>query len=206
MPDVVRYFIIGIFIKMSLKNNILPTDFFNRDTRIVAKELLGKVLYHNKDGVIYKAIISETEAYHSTEDLACHCSKGMTPRTEIMFDSPGHIYVYLIYGMYHMLNFVTMPKDFPAAVLIRAVQNLQISKDGGHTFQSINAKTDGPGKLTKQMQIDQSYNRLKLNPANNLWVIDENIIISDTQILTGKRIGVDYAKEWAKKPWRFMIK
>ncbi len=191
-------------IKMFQRSKLLDSRFFNRDTKTVAKELLGKTLYHKKDGLLYKAIISETEAYHGTEDLACHCSKGLTNRTQVMYGAPGHIYIYLIYGMYHMLNFVSMPNGFPAAVLVRGVQNLQMSKDG-QNFIALPVATDGPGKLTKQMQIDKTYNRLKISPDNNLWLTDENIIIPDTQIKTGKRIGVDYAKEWADKAWRYSI-
>jgi len=185
---------------------ILISDFFNRDTKLVAKELLGKVLYRQKNDVIYKAVISETEAYHGIEDLACHCSKGVTPRTKIMYGEPGHIYIYLIYGMYQMLNFVTMPKDFPAAVLVRGVKDLQVSKDNGQSYETVSVKTDGPGKLTRHLQIDKSLNQLPLQTQSNLWVVDENIVIPDSNIGTGKRIGVDYAKEWADKAWRYFIK
>jgi len=185
---------------------ILTPDFFNRDTKLVAKELLGKVLYRQKNKIVYKAVISETEAYHGVDDLACHCSKGITPRTEIMYGEPGHIYIYLIYGMYHMLNFVTMPKDFPAAVLVRGIQDLKVSYDKGKSFEKINVKTDGPGKLTRQLQIDKSLNQLPLYTKTGLWVVDENIIIPDSNISTGKRIGIDYAKKWADKPWRYFIK
>ena len=185
---------------------ILTPDFFNRDTKLVAKELLGKVLYRQKNEVVYKAVISETEAYHGVDDLACHCSKGITPRTEIMYGEPGHIYIYLIYGMYHMLNFVTMPKDFPAAVLVRGVQDLRVSYNHGESFEKVNVKTDGPGKLTHQLQIDKSLNQLPLYTKTGLWVVDENIIIPDSNISTDKRIGIDYAKKWADKPWRYFIK
>jgi DNA-3-methyladenine glycosylase len=183
----------------------LTESFFNRDTNLVARELLGKLIYHQKDNYLYKAVISETEAYHGETDLACHCSKGKTNRTEVMYGPPGHIYVYLIYGMYHMLNFVTMPKDFPAAVLIRGVQNLQISENG-QEFQPLNLKTDGPGKLTKHLKIDKTYNKLKLSPENKIWLADEGIVNPDNDIKIDKRIGIDYAKEWADKPWRYLIK
>ena len=191
---------------MKNTHKILTADFFNRDTKLVAKELLGKVLYRQTNNVIFKAVISETEAYHGIDDLACHCSKGITPRTEIMYGKPGHVYIYLIYGMYHMLNFVTMPKDFPAAVLIRGIQNLEISYNKEKSFEKVNAKTDGPGKLTRQLQIDKTLNQLLLHTQSGLWVAEENIIITDANIGTGKRIGVDYAKEWADKPWRYFIK
>jgi len=187
------------------KKQILTKDFFERDTKTVARELLGKVLYRRSGNQIYRGIISETEAYHGTEDLACHCSKGKTPRTEVMFGEPGHIYIYLIYGMYQMLNFVTMKEGFPAAVLIRGIKDAEVSSDGIH-FTPLNAKTDGPGKLTRQLQIDKKLNKKALLPASGLWVADENINIPAHLTGTSARIGIDYAGEWKHKPWRFFIK
>ena len=190
---------------MAQKPTILTSDFFNKDTKQVAQALLGKVLYRQTDGLLYRAIITETEAYHGISDLACHCSKGITPRTEIMYGPPGYIYIYLIYGMYYMLNFVTMPQDFPAAVLIRGLSNLQTSQDGKH-FTDIALKTDGPGKLTKHLQIRSDLNKLKIDPKNKLWVSDEGFRIAPGQIIKSKRIGVAYAQAWADKPWRFQLK
>ncbi len=187
------------------KNELLTQDFFNRDTREVARDLLGKILYHHQNGKIYRAIISETEAYHGREDLACHCSRGITPRTKVMFDEPGKIYVYLIYGMYEMLNFVTMEKGFPAAVLIRGVKNLEcMDREGG--FKALDLPTDGPGKLTKRMKITRELNNKILSPGTGLYVKEEGIIIPEDQIGISKRIGVDYAGEWKEKPWRYYIK
>ncbi len=186
-----------------MNRKFLEKGFFNRNTLTVAKELLGKILYRQKGSILYRAVITETEAYHGEEDLACHCSKGKTGRTTVMYNEPGHIYIYLIYGMYYMLNFVTMPKDFPAAVLIRGVSNLQRIENGQNEVLSV--KTDGPGKLTKHLQIDKSFNELPLHPDSGLWVADEGIVIPEKQILTGKRIGVSYAKEWAEKPWRYLL-
>ncbi len=190
---------------MVQKPTILTADFFKKDTKQVAQALLGKVLYRQTDGLLYRAIITETEAYHGISDLACHCSKGITPRTEIMYGPPGYIYIYLIYGVHYMLNFVTMPQDFPAAVLIRGISNLQTSQDGKH-FTDISLKTDGPGKLTKHLQIKSDLNKLKIDPKNKLWVSDEGTGFSPDQIIKSKRIGVDYAQAWANKPWRFQLK
>ncbi len=186
-----------------MNKTFLGKDFFNRDTRVVAKELLGKILYRQKENILYRALITETEAYHGEKDLACHCSKGKTSRTSVMYDEPGHIYIYLIYGMYYMLNFVTMPKDFPAAVLIRSVSNLQLVENG--QTEALPVKTDGPGKLTKHLQIDKSLNKLPLHPDTGLWVADEGFVIPEKKIVTGQRIGVAYAKDWAEKPWRYYI-
>ena len=184
---------------------ILDKKFFERDTPTVAKDLIGKYLYRQTDEGIYRAMISETEAYHGTDDRACHCSKGKTPRTEIMFDEAGKIYVYLIYGMYYMLNFVTMPYGFPAAVLIRAIDDLEIKKTGKTEWEKLNLKTNGPGKLTKHLKIDKRLNQLELTPENRLWVTDSQIIIPEKNILTTPRIGIDYAKESKDLPWRFKL-
>ncbi len=177
--------------------------FFLRDTRTVARELLGQYLYREINGIVFRGIISETEAYHGPEDLACHCAKGITPRTEIMFREGGRIYVYLIYGMYYMLNFTTMPDGFPAAVLIRGVIEPEISENG-RDFVPLQAKTDGPGKLTKAFQIDQKLNTQLIHPSTGLWIEKGPPI--DFKIVTGKRVGVDYAGEWKDKPWRFLLK
>src|SRR3989338_6256216 len=99
----------------------LKREFFNRDTVVVAQELLGKYLVRKINGKIVKFRITETEAYCGSKDLPCHASKGMTPRTNVMFGPPGHAYIYLIYGMYYCLNIVTEKEGYPAAVLIRAV-------------------------------------------------------------------------------------
>jgi DNA-3-methyladenine glycosylase len=186
---------------MNFEKGILTTGFFERDTRLVARDLLGKVLYHKKQNVLYKAVISETEAYHGIDDLACHCSKGKTNRTEVMFGAPGYVYVYLIYGMYEMLNFVTMPAGFPAAVLLRAVTDLQIIDN--KTIELPDNQTDGPGKLTKRMTITREYNKRLLHPDEGIWVADEGIVIPENKIIAAKRIGIDYAGEWKNKPWRF---
>ncbi len=191
--------------QIKMISKIIEQDFFNRDTRIVAKDLLGKILYRQYGQILYKAIITETEAYHGETDLGCHCSKGKTPRTSVMYDNPGHIYIYLIYGMYYMLNFVTMPKDFPAAVLIRGVSSLQIVENEQKTIK-LSVKTNGPGKLTKHLQIDKTLNHLALHPDTGIWVADEGISIPNKQIITGKRIGITYAKEWADMPWRYYIR
>jgi DNA-3-methyladenine glycosylase len=186
---------------MNFKKNILSVAFFNRDTRLVARELLGKTLYHRTSEALYKATICETEAYHGIDDLACHCSKGKTNRTEVMFGEAGHLYIYLIYGMYEMLNFVTMPEGFPAAVLIRAVTDLKILRN--NKFVSLDFPTDGPGKLTGRLQINRNYNARLLHPDTGIWVADEGISIPENKIIKAKRIGIDYAKEWKDKLWRF---
>ncbi|NPA42452.1 MAG: DNA-3-methyladenine glycosylase [Chlorobi bacterium] len=182
---------------------MLEASFFKRDTRTVARELLGKYLYRRTpDGRLFRGIISETEAYHGPEDLACHCAKGKTPRTTVMFGPGGHIYVYLIYGMYEMLNFTTMDEGFPAAVLIRGLMHPEVWENG--RFVPLDAKTDGPGKLTRAFEIDRSLNTRPLGDRTGLWVEDAGI--TPREVETTPRIGVDYAGEWKDKPWRYVIK
>ena len=139
-------------------------------------------------------MIVETEAYRGTDDKACHASKGLTPRTAPMFGPPGFAYVYLIYGMYDMLNVTTWPEGEAAAVLIRAIEPLS----------GIDRSTDGPGKLTRAMGITREHNTLPFSGPTLFLHPGEPI--ADTDINASARIGVDYAGEWAKKPWRFSIR
>ncbi len=174
------------------KRKILPRSYFSRPTLVVARSLVGKYLVReNGEGTIAGKII-EVEAYIGTEDKACHASKGRTARTEVLFGSPGMAYVYLIYGMYDMLNVVTERLEFPAAVLIRAIE-----VDG--------RLIDGPGKLCRALEIDRSLHRLDLTQGQSLWFEDRGSRVSRKQVGTFPRIGVDYAGGWAKKPWRFRL-
>ncbi len=172
---------------------ILSYRYFNRPTVTVARSLLGKYLVReNGKGVIAGKII-EVEAYVGPRDLACHASKGRTTRTDVLFGAPGIAYVYLIYGMYHCLNVVTERVDFPAAVLIRAIEI-----DGD--------LIDGPGRLCRVMQIDRSLNRWDMTTGERLWFEDRAVAIRNSDVGAFARIGVDYAREWARKPWRFRLK
>lgn len=165
----------------------LARDFYIRDVLVVAPELIGKVLCVRNGKVWKDLIITETEAYRGAEDLACHASKGRTDRTDVMYQTGGRIYVYLIYGMYWMLNFVTGEENNPQAVLIRGVSNLK-----------------GPGKLTKELNIDRSFYGEDLVTSKRIWVQDSGILC---KVDTGPRIGVDYAGEyWKNMPWRYFIK
>ncbi len=171
----------------------LPQAFFNRPTLVVARSLLGKYVVRKKAKTMLAAKIIEVEAYVGTADKACHASKGRTPRTDVLFGPPGVSYVYLIYGMYHCLNVVTERSEFPAAVLIRAVEI-----EG--------ALVDGPGRLCRALEIDRSLNRLDLTIARHLWFEDRGYQIRGRDIGRYPRIGVDYAGIWAKKPWRFRLR
>ena len=177
---------------MSAKQTILSQSYFSRSTLIVARSLIGKyVVRQDGKGTIAGKII-EVEAYIGTEDKACHASKGRTARTEVLFGSSGISYVYLIYGMYHMLNVVTERTEFPAAVLIRAIE-----VDG--------VLIDGPGRLCRALQIDRSLNRMDLTSRESLWLEDRGGRILRKQVAALPRIGVDYAGSWAKKLWRFRL-
>lgn len=176
-----------------MPRKVLPRRYFARPTLEVARDLLGKyLLRHDGDGTRRAGRIVEVEAYIGGEDLACHASKGRTKRTEVMFGPPGLAYVYLIYGMYHCLNVVTEKEGFPAAVLIRAIET-----DG----RLIN----GPGKLCRDFAIDRRHNWHDLTSGQILWIEDRGERWPDSSIITGPRVGVDYAGAWAKKPWRFLL-
>jgi DNA-3-methyladenine glycosylase len=126
----------------------LPRAFYDRDTQIVARELLGKLLVHRADGVERIGRIVETEAYLGEHDLAAHSARGRTARTQIMFGPPGHAYVYFIYGMYYCMNVVTEPAGHASAVLLRALEPVQ----------NLDGRTAGPGLLCRAMHIDRQLN------------------------------------------------
>ncbi len=175
-----------------LRSSRLPRVFFLQNTVKVAQQLLGKIFVVQHENTLKYGIISETEAYRGTEDLACHACHGKTPWASTMWKQPGTLYVYLIYGMYHCANIVTEEEGFPAAVLIRGVIPLFDSKE----------KTDGPGKFTRAFGITRKDNGLDLVAHPNIFIANTNI--NPTKIVKTPRIGVAYAKEWAKKPWRFV--
>jgi len=168
------------------KRKVLKKDFFEQKTLIVAEQLIGKFLV--RKGSAY--MITETEAYDGFHDKASHASRGMTPRNKVMFGSAGVWYVYFVYGMHHMLNVVTGPEEYPAAVLIRAVEGIK-----------------GPARLTKKLEVDKSINEQTLSQKTGLWIEDRGIAVAKRQIQKTPRIGVVYAGPiWAGKNWRFVLK
>ena len=178
---------------MKTRHRILPHSYFKRPTITVARSLIGKYLVRMIDGRILAGKIVEVEAYIGPQDKACHASKGRTQRTDVMFGPAGVAYVYLIYGMYHCLNVVTEREEFPAAVLIRAIE-----VDG--------ELIDGPGRLCRAMQIDRGLNCLNMTKGDQLWVEDRAVRLKKTDVGVFPRIGVDYAGAWAKKLWRFRLR
>ncbi|OGG42998.1 hypothetical protein A2841_03740 [Candidatus Kaiserbacteria bacterium RIFCSPHIGHO2_01_FULL_48_10] len=173
---------------------VLTHDFFNRPTLTVAQELLGKFLVRSYRGKTESYMITEVEAYDGEKDLACHAHRGKTARNEVMFRHAGHIYVYFTYGMHWMLNLVTGPRDYPAAVLIRGVE-------------SASRQIVGPARLTKALHIDKKLNTKLLSQKSGLWVEDRGVRIPKRSIQKTSRIGVDRAGSvWAGKPYRFVVK
>lgn len=165
----------------------LDTGFFRRDVLEVAPELLGKLLVRGfSNGRRISGRITEVEAYRGSKDLACHASRGRTGRTEIMFGPGGTVYVYLIYGMYWMLNFVTGYDSQPQAVLIRGLDSV-----------------NGPGRVSRHLEINGDFYGEDLGNSPRLWVEDYP---GRVKIVRGPRIGVAYAGEyWASRPWRFRV-
>lgn len=172
----------------------LPRPFYNRDTVVVAQELLGKYLLHVTGGVERIGRIVEVEAYLGPHDLAAHSSKGLTPRTKVMFGPPGFAYVYLIYGMYWCMNVVTEREGHASAVLLRAIEPVQ----------NIEGRTQGPGLLCKAMGIDRRLNAHDL--LSRQFYIAEAPVAKPITIVKRPRIGVDYAGHWARRLLRFYIK
>jgi DNA-3-methyladenine glycosylase len=164
----------------------LSASFFQRDTFLVGREILGKILVRKfANGEEKRYRITDIELYIGEEDEACHAHKGLTKRTEIMYAEGGRLYVYLIYGMYWMLNIVSYIKGEPHAILIRGIENI-----------------DGPGKVGKELQIDRTFYGEKLTDSHRIWIEDASIV---TEYSTHKRIGISYAsQEWQDKPWRYV--
>ena len=169
------------------ERNKLSGEFFCRDVLSVAPDLVGKIIVINSgDNTWKRFMITETEAYRGAEDEACHANKGRTPRTEVMYMQGGRIYVYLVYGLYWMLNFVTSVRDDPQAVLIRSIEGF-----------------NGPGRLTKALGIDKSFYGEDLITSQRIWVEDEGF---RPVLAKSSRIGIDYAGSvWRNKPWRYFI-
>ncbi|HSF59275.1 MAG TPA: DNA-3-methyladenine glycosylase [Candidatus Binatia bacterium] len=183
----------------------IPRSFYEQSTLDVARQLLGKYLVRrHPDGTTVGRIV-ETEAYVGPQDKACHASRGRTARTEIMFGPAGHAYVYVVYGFHHMLNIVTEQKDFPAAVLIRAVEPMDgialMKKRRG--IEEPRQFASGPGKLCEAFAIDGMLNGADLC-GSVLYIRDDGDAMPG--IRARPRIGVDYAGTWKHKPWRFLIK
>jgi len=205
----------------------LPRSFYDRDTIVVARELLGKYLVHRSRRVERIGRIVEVEAYLGPHDLAAHSARGLTDRTKVMFGPPGHAYVYLIYGMYSCMNVVTEREGHASAVLLRAIEPVK----------NVRGRTCGPGLLCKAMRIDKRLNAHDL-VSDNFYIaapgkesagraspraVNRSLSAARREsrstgvnhppakaeplvIIKRPRIGVDYARHWARRRLRFYIK
>lgn len=186
----------------------LKKEFYeNNDVILLANKLLGKEIYTNINGLITSGIISETEAYNGITDKASHAYNGRrTKRNEAMYQSGGICYVYLCYGIHNLLNVVSGLKDDPKAVLIRSIipqigiEHMLIRRQKKNFSRYDN---QGPGKISKSLGIDLSFNFTSLL-SNKVWIEDSNKI-NIKQIKTTPRIGIEYAEEDALLPYRFIL-
>ncbi len=168
---------------------ITAAEVQTRDTVGLARWLLGKALVRTRGRRETALLITEVEAYDTERDLACHASRGRTARTETLYHAGGVWYVYFVYGMHHMLNLVTGPEGYPAAVLVRGLETIR-----------------GPGRITKALGIGRRFNGMEAGPETGLHLEDRGVHVPRRSIRATPRIGVEYAgPKWAGKPWRFYI-
>lgn len=168
------------------KSKRLTRTYFQQPATELAPDLIGKLLCRRTSEGVLKYRIMETECYYSEEDTACHASKGKTERTKVLYEKGGTAYVYLCYGMHCLFNVVTGKEGFPEAVLIRGVEGY-----------------NGPGKLTKAMQIDRSLNGVDMTTSKELWIEDDGVRPSHK---AAKRVGIDYAtEEYRNILWRYLV-
>jgi DNA-3-methyladenine glycosylase len=190
----------------------LPRSFFARPTLVVARELLGQRLVRLDDGRRLAGLITETEAYIGQDDLACHARFGRTPRSQVMFGAPGHAYVYFTYGMHWMLNVVTEPPGFPAAVLIRAVlpvegeavMRVRRGRPAGAAALGAARLTDGPAKLAQALGIDRDLNGHDLCARGAVLFVERAAPVAEAGVDVGPRIGLNNTPEpWKSRAWNF---
>lgn len=199
----------------------LSREFYAQDTLEAARRLLGKYLVRRLDGEILAGRVVETEAYIGRCDKACHaygCRR--TARTETLFAQPGTAYIYLIYGCYHCLNFVTEPEGEPAAVLLRALrpaagaETMARLRYGDKPMTAYREKNflNGPGKVCRALALTRAENGLDLT-GDTLFLCDSPEdaglppfpVPKEERVITGPRIGIDYAEEAREFPWRFRL-
>jgi DNA-3-methyladenine glycosylase len=170
-------------------------DAFNRPTLKVARELVGAYIVRSTNGRRISAMIAETEAYKGPRDAASHAYGGRrTPRVEPLYRDGGTVYVYLVYGMHWLLNFSTAGEGKPEGVLIRAI----VAENGDVVV--------GPGRVTRYLGIDKALDGADATTSRAVWVEDRGVRVPPRRIMSGPRVGVDYAGPyWAARPWRFWI-
>ena len=172
------------------KARVLPSSYFNRPTLELAEGLLGKILCRRIGRRVIKLPLTEVEAYDGFDDKASHAHRGKTDRNAIMFGPGGYWYVYLCYGVHWMLNMVSGPDDYPAAILFRGAGNFE-----------------GPGRLTRALKVDSRFNTLRADQDSGLWIEDNGVEVAAEFIERLPRVGVRYAgPRWSRKPYRFVLK
>lgn len=185
----------------------LPLSWYRRDTREVARELLGKRLVRIHRRQRLSGIITEVEAYLGVRDRACHTFEGRrTPRNEAMYAHGGHAYIYLIYGMHHCFNVVTHDEDVPEAVLVRALEPLE-GIEAMKRFRKrdrLSDLTTGPGKLGQALKLHSKMSGTRLD--SETLFLEDAAPVPSAEIVSMPRIGVDYAGEHARWPLRFYIR
>jgi len=187
----------------------LQRAFFDRPTLQVARQLLGTRLVRLEDGKRTAGIIVETEAYIGEEDLGCHASVGLTPRTRVLYGPPVHAYVYFTYGNYWMLNFVAEREGFPAAILIRGIVPIEgIERIAARRVGQPRAHwTDGPGKICLALAINKAQNEADLCASQAELFVEMGVSIADADVTTGPRVGLNSVPEpWKSIPWRFIAR
>lgn len=191
------------------KNQAIPTEYFSsQDVVTLAADLLGKFIFTNFNGKLTGGIIIETEAYAGSIDRASHAyGNRRTKRTEPLFQSGGRLYVYLCYGLHYLVNIVTGPAELPHAILLRAVyptDGIDMIRSRRHNFKlPLEKLMSGPGTLAQGLGLSVQHTNLPLK--THIWIEDRNINFNASEIHSSARIGVEYAGEDAKLPWRFSI-
>jgi len=171
----------------SKHSTVLQPAFFDRAADTVARDLPGRTLVRRVDGNRIAFVVTEVEAYLGPHDLASHSARGRTARTEVMYGPPGSLYVYFVYGLHWMLNVVTGPIGYPAAVLIRSAGD-----------------ASGPGRLTRVLAIDGALNGKPATVETGLWF---EAGAGAGPSIASPRIGVDYAgPRWAARKLRFLLR
>ncbi len=188
----------------------LSLEFYRRNDVVkIAKELLGKIVVTNVEGIISSGRIVETEAYVAFVDKASHAYNGkQTLRNEAMYASAGAVYVYICYGMHNMLNVVTNDLDIPDAILIRALEPIKgiddmLVRKGKEIFDA--TLTKGPGNVAKAMGITKTMSGLMLG-NKKIYIAEDDFVLLENEIGTSRRIGIDSAGSDALLPYRFFIK
>jgi len=221
----------------------LPRNFYTRPTLVVAKDLLGKFIVRKWRGRDIVGEIVEVEAYIGPHDKASHAYKGkITPRNKAEYLIGGHIYIYLVYGMYWQFNISTSFEGKPECVLIRALEPINekvgnppdvgefhktfchsaldaesrrkkinldsrlCGNDIKRLYRRFHVVPNGPGKLCNYLKIDKSFYGEDMVKSGKIWLEDRGLKVKKSEIIATKRIGIDYAQEWVRAPWRFCLK